>query len=356
VRQLHVLGVSDDGDALLLAPSRDGGKPSHRIALDERLRAAVRGHLTATGDKAESALSPKEIQSRLREGATPEQVAKAAQVPVARVMPYAAPVIAERERIVEQARGAYPQRHRGPAGTAPLGESVDAHLRELAGLKPETVEWSARRRYDGAWIVSVAYSARGGKREAEWLWRPADRTLNPLDAAASRLTADAAPATRRRSRPAARPATSTRTAAPRRAKKAAKSKPATKRTARTAAKPVARKAKAAPAPRSAAKTVKPVRTTARPAPKPAAKAVRRPASAKPVRSAVAKPARVARQGKAAAPVKRLRAVPDVPNTQATEPVAAPAPRRAGGHVPLPSWSDVLLGVAPAAAGGRRRRS
>ena len=46
VRQLHVLGVTDDGDALLLgpAPAKSGSssdKPSHRVRLDDRLRAAV---------------------------------------------------------------------------------------------------------------------------------------------------------------------------------------------------------------------------------------------------------------------------------------------------------------------------
>ena len=66
MRQLHVLGVSDDGQALLLGPS--AGKASHRLPLDEKLRAAVRGQLSAVGvDRAESALTPKEMQARMRE-------------------------------------------------------------------------------------------------------------------------------------------------------------------------------------------------------------------------------------------------------------------------------------------------
>ncbi|MDQ1705277.1 MAG: hypothetical protein QOF18_1643, partial [Frankiaceae bacterium] len=161
MRELHVLGVSDDGDALLLGPS--SGKASHRVPLDDRLRAAARGALAVpSSDRAEITLSPKEIQSRLRAGETPEEVAKAAQVPVARVLPYAVPVIAERQRIVDDARAAYLHRNRGPAGERPLGETVDAHLNDVPGLRPDTVEWSARRRRDAAWIVTLTYAARGG--------------------------------------------------------------------------------------------------------------------------------------------------------------------------------------------------
>ena len=104
MRQLHVVGVSDDGASLLLGTS-DNGKVTHQVPLDDRLRAAIRGQLSSPGtDRVESALPPREIQARLRAGETPEAVAKAAGVPLARVLPYAAPVLAERQRIVDEAR------------------------------------------------------------------------------------------------------------------------------------------------------------------------------------------------------------------------------------------------------------
>ena len=112
--QLHVLGVSDDGAALLLGTS-DNGKVTHRVPVDDRLRAAVRGQLSASHpDRVESALPPREIQARLRAGETEEAVAKAAGVPLARVLPYAAPVLAERQRIVDEARAVVVSRSRGP--------------------------------------------------------------------------------------------------------------------------------------------------------------------------------------------------------------------------------------------------
>jgi hypothetical protein len=416
VRQLHVLGVSDDGEALLLGPS--AGKASHRLRLDDKLRAAVRGQLSAVGvERAESALSPKEMQSRLREGASPEEVAKEAQVPVARVLPYAAPVIAERERIVEQARAAVLHRSRGPNGQRPLGEVVDVHLNDAAGLKPESVEWTARRRRDGAGEVHLAYAARGGRRAAPWLWRPLERDLTALDASATRLAAEEGGTTRRKpaaaKRPTAtRPATkrsagtratkksARRPAAAKKATKTVKAAKAARTSARPAAKPAARPAASKPAARKAA--AKPARTarTATPTPKrssvtrsrtaarraPAVvKATKAPAktvkkAAKAAKPAAVKPAKPARKrvSKPEPDVTLVRptVVPDPVVTEPPTPIVVIRPqvdpepepqpepepivaRRRGERVPLPSWSDVLLGVAPPEgsreANARRRR-
>jgi len=271
VRELHVVGVSDDGTSLLLGSSEDG-KVSHRIPIDDRLRSAVRGHLPVA-DRVESALPPREIQARLRAGDTPEAVAKAAGVPVARVLPYAAPVEAERQRIVGEARGASVRRPRGPASTTPMGELVDARLQDVSGLKEDTVEWSAARQADGDWLVSLRYAARGGRRSASWLWHPVQRELTAADLAASRLSSD------------------DRAVARRSAPKAVK---------RTGAKPTASAPARKPAPRRKAKQASRAKTTA----------------------------------------------PRTPTPVATETAGASGARRGTARVPIPSWSDVLLGVQP----------
>ena len=304
MRQLRVLGVSDDGASLLLGTS-ENGRASHQVPLDDRLRAAVRGQLAAsTGDRVESALSPKEIQARLRAGDTPEEVAKAAGVPVARVLPYAAPVEAERQRIVDDARAVPVTPPRGPKASRPLGEAVDARLAEVAGLKPDSVEWNARRRPDGAWVVSLSYAARGGRRSAAWLWQPGERELTAEDLSASRLAADDTGTKRSKSasRRGERSTPARRSAAP--------AKPARKRTtAKRAAKP-ASTAKAA--------------ATPKPAPKRVTTPAKRQRAAKPAPEVVSLP------------------VDEQPLQHDPEQPA----RRAGARVPVPSWSDVLLGVAP----------
>jgi len=382
VRELHVLGVSEDGSTLLLGTAKNATKPTHRIPLDERLRTAARGQLAPFGsDRAQSELSPKEMQSRLREGATVEEVAKAAGVPVARVLPYFVPVEAERSRIVDEARAARMHRNRGPAASTPLGQAVDTRLQDVTGIKPETIAWTARRRRDGAWVVGVSYHARG-RRKAEWLWQPLSREVTPLDPAAARLGADAIPAPAKRKTTATKPAPAK-----------AKAKPKPKPKPQPKAKPAAKKAATAAPARKVAKAAKPVKPAAAPkraaaakkaAPTPARKkvAATRPA-AKPVKPAAAKrpsvkpPTRKHAVTKPRRPRVVAAPVPDddgpyfepaviqlpvavpvpapieeppaavvEPLEPAEEQPAAPAAssRRPGQRVPVPSWSDVLLGV------------
>lgn len=338
MRQLHVLGVSDDGDALLLGTATDGSKPTHRIPLDDKLRAVVRGQLSAVvSDRSEIALAPKEIQARLRAGDTPEEVAKAAQVPVARVLPYAAPVIAERERIIEQARAAVLHRHRGPNGERPLGDLVDLRLSETPGLRSDTVEWTARRRQDGAWIVTLAYAARGGRRRASWLWRPVDRDLTALDVSGSRLAAEDSGSAPRRRRSTG---SGTATARP---KPAARKKtgPAKKKTAGAKKKAAARKAtaKKAPARKSIARKA--------PAKRPVVKKAvvkKAPAAKRPVAKKAAAATKTVRKATATKRVAKPAARKPRAEPRPAPMLPSPAATHRGAHVPLPSWSDVLLGV------------
>jgi hypothetical protein len=295
VRQLEVVAVSDDGTYVLLAGAEDAVRATHAVRIDSRLQAAIRGELDDS-ERRESELPPKEIQARLRAGESAEQVAKAAKVPVARVLRYAGPVISERERIVDQVRVAVLQRARGPELSMPLGEVVEKRLAATAGLRPETVDWTARRREDGAWIVDLSYVAKGGSRTASWLWQPAERELSSLNALATRIGAEDSPA---------RPA-----------RKRAAAKPATKR---------------APAKASA-------RTPARTAAKTAGKSVG---------TTAAKTARTSAEAAPPKPARKPRRKPRV----FEPPVIAPS----GGRVEVPSWSDVLLGVqSPAAPRGRQK--
>ncbi len=301
MRQLTVLAVSDDGTHLLLAGSSDAAKPTHTIVIDDRLAAAVRGELN-NGTRRESALTPKEIQARLRAGDTPEQVAKAADVPVNRVLRFFGPVASERDRIITQAQAATMRRTRGPAATMPLGEAVERRLATTTGLHRESVEWTAKRREDGAWVVALRYAARGGTRSAAWLWQPADRDLTALDPAATRIVTGEQGGARRTPAGSATPeAASTRT----------RRRPAVATPRRPTVPRAGKAAKPAAAPATAAQPVK------EPAPTP----------------------RVRREAK-----------------------SIPPPPSRSGRVPVPAWDDVLFGARPATAeaepvaGGTRSRS
>jgi hypothetical protein len=310
VRQLEVMSVSDDGNHILLAASEDAARATHQLRISNRLVQAINGELDADEEHRESELSPKEIQARLRAGDSVEQVAKAARIPVARIMIYATPVISERARIIDQARAARLRKPRGPESTASLGTVVTKRLTEIAGLRPETVEWRTKRRSDGAWVVEMSYAARGGSRTALWLWRPAGRELTALNALGTRLGVQEPAATPARRRSAPAPSSS----------------------------PPARRAPAA----KQAKPAKPARSAKQAAatPTPTAKKAR--------------PKRAVKATTAAKPAAK-RAKP-APKRSRSEPRQAPTleiPEKKNGRVPIPSWDSVLLGVA-SPTGGRRR--
>lgn len=308
MRQLEVMAVSDDGNHLLLAASEDAARATHQLRIDNRLVQAINGELDTEDEHRESELSPKEIQARLRAGDSVEQVAKAARIPVSRIMIYATPVISERARIIDQARAARLRRHRGPESTASLGSVVTKRLAEIAGLRPETVEWRTKRRPDGAWVVELSYAARGGSRTAQWLWRPAGRELTALNPLGTRLGAQEPPAAPHRKRPAA-PAPAARTTTPR--------------------KPAAKRAAAAPA-----------RRTVKPAAKPATKST-------PKATPKSTPKATSKATPRPKPAKRQRREPR------PAPMLEP-PEKKNGRVQIPTWDSVLLGVASPTGRGRRR--
>jgi hypothetical protein len=360
VRQLHVVALSEDGRSVLLGTSKNAKTGGFSLALDARLAAALRGDLPRPGEQQvrETGVSPKEIQARLRAGESPEQIANAAGVPVARVERFAGPVLSERERIIEEARAAYVSRNRRGASLLPLGDAVDAALAETSSLRPDSVSWTARRLESGHWLVQVAYVARARARTAAWVYEPHTRAVTASDTASAALghvSDDAAPrrtaaaVTRRTAAGKAKPKPkAAATAKP--AKKAAKKAPAEKVTAKKAP------AKKAPVKRVSAKKAPAKRVSAKKAPVKkvtAKKVTAKKVTAKKVTAKKARPAarkKVAPAVKWGAPVEPTTGPPTlrvVPPAQ-EEPTSAPAAkRRAAGERPqVPDWADVLLGAAP----------
>ena len=165
---LTLAGLSEDGKRLLLVS--DAGV-EFTLDVDARFRAALRGDHARLGQleiQMDSALRPRDIQARIRAGESPETVAAAAQTTVEKIMPYAAPVLAEREHVAQRAQRASIRRPAtagaAPAGSRTLGDAVGSHLRAL-NVDPGGVDWDAWRREDGRWTLTAAY--RSPAREGE---------------------------------------------------------------------------------------------------------------------------------------------------------------------------------------------
>lgn len=155
--ELRVVAVSNDGTRLVL---KAADSTEYTLPIDERLRAAVRNDRARLGQieiEVESHLRPRDIQARIRAGASAEEVAQFAGIPVDRVRRFEGPVLAERAFMAERARKTPVRRPGENTGTGPqLGEAVQERLL-LRGADKETVQWDSWRRDDGTWEVLLVY-------------------------------------------------------------------------------------------------------------------------------------------------------------------------------------------------------
>ncbi len=115
----------------------------------------------------ESALSPREIQARIRAGESVAEVAKAAGVPNDQIEVYAGPVLAEREHAALMARTA-PVRRRGEASAHRMLGDVVTDALAVRDIEPELIRWDAWRGEDRRWTVRAAWSTSEGDQHADF--------------------------------------------------------------------------------------------------------------------------------------------------------------------------------------------
>lgn len=111
-------------------------------------------------------LRPREIQDRVRGGASVEELIELTGMPARRIEPFAHPVLAERARIAELGKQSRPRRADGPAQLS-LWEIL-ATAFAARGLDLSTSEWDAWRDPAGQWIIGVTWSAGHSTTTAEW--------------------------------------------------------------------------------------------------------------------------------------------------------------------------------------------
>ncbi len=177
--ELRVVAVSNDGTRLVL---KAADSTEYTLPIDERLRAAVRGDRPRLGQieiEVESHLRPRDIQARIRAGATAEEVAQMAGIPVDRVRRFEGPVLAERAFMAERARKT-PVRRPGENSGPLLGEAVQERLM-LRGAERDTVQWDSWRRDDGTWEVLLVYRVAGEPHSASWTYDPPRRLVQAVD-------------------------------------------------------------------------------------------------------------------------------------------------------------------------------
>jgi hypothetical protein len=177
--ELRVVAVSNDGTRLVL---KAADSTEYTLPIDERLRAAVRNDRARLGQieiEVESHLRPRDIQARIRAGASAEEVAQLAGIPVDRVRRFEGPVLAERAFMAERARKT-PVRRPGENTGPQLGEAVQERL-TLRGAEKDTAQWDSWRRDDGTWEVLLVYRVAGEPHSASWTYDPPRRLVQAVD-------------------------------------------------------------------------------------------------------------------------------------------------------------------------------
>jgi hypothetical protein len=202
VDELHVVGLSEDEDFLVVAGD-DG--TAFRLAVDDATSAVAGRSPARTADRYAAArppatrdpettmdltLRPRDIQARIRAGATVDDVIAESSLPRDRVERYAGPMLAERAHVATLARDT--EVRRDLASDAPLSRAVAERLTTV-GVDEATADWDAWRREDGRWVVRIAYAAGRVERSGHWVFDPRAGSLLADDAEARWLIDPSAP-------------------------------------------------------------------------------------------------------------------------------------------------------------------
>ncbi|MBO0680254.1 DUF3071 domain-containing protein [Mycolicibacterium sp. S2-37] len=193
MRELEVVGLDVDGKRIV-CETASGEK--FLLRSDDRLRAAVRGDRAGSSRPANQTmmdvevhnmLRPRDIQSKIRAGASVEQVANASGMPIERVERFAHPVLLERSRAAELATAAHPVLADGPA-VLTLLETITTAL-VARGLDPDDTNWDAWRNEDGRWTVQLSWKAGRSDNVAHFRFVPGAHggTVTAFDEAAADL-------------------------------------------------------------------------------------------------------------------------------------------------------------------------
>lgn len=190
MRELMLIGLDVDGKNIIC----EGGDPADKflIRVDDRLRAAVRGDRPRAGqntrdNEVRGVLSPKDIQARIRAGASVEELAETSGMDITKIDRFAHPVLLERQRAAELATAAHPVLADGPT-VETLLETVTTALASR-GLSAEATSWDAWRAEDGRWTVRMSWHAGRSENVAHFRFTPGSHggTVTAIDEAASEL-------------------------------------------------------------------------------------------------------------------------------------------------------------------------
>ncbi|QPK81977.1 DUF3071 domain-containing protein [Schaalia sp. ZJ405] len=181
--ELELLGVGGDGESLVFTDTQG---ERYQVPITDELRAATRRdrpRIEVAPEPTAQSLRPRDIQSLLRAGASPEELASAHGMDVQSIRRYEAPVEAEKQYALQRARsiviGSEPD---GPL----MGDLVVDRL-AARGVDPQSLTWTARRGSSGPWQICLTFVQGAAEHAAQWSLHPSGG-LDAVDQEAQWLT------------------------------------------------------------------------------------------------------------------------------------------------------------------------
>ncbi len=174
--ELVYMGRSDDNLSLIFLDD-DGNEYS--VTIDEHLLRDVTApsKVAQFESPAETPLSPREIQARVRRGESVESIAAESGESVDRVDRYAGPVLAERHHMATKARETFVRRSHGDV----ILQDIAIGQLENRGIEAFDLEWDSYRREDGRWNITVTWPTGSGAGLATWIFDPASQGIVAAD-------------------------------------------------------------------------------------------------------------------------------------------------------------------------------
>ena len=178
--ELRVTGRSEDGSHLLLTDHED---KEFTLRISDNLRATInQPRLASVPTESAPTLSIKELQARLRGGASIDDLAREANWSFEKVERFAGPILQERSYILSVANSVVVK----GAGTRDSQTFIEVVTARLAanGVTADALEWNTHRRDDGQWVIRLAYPSNNSS-DATWIFDLAKRTITSDDEGAS---------------------------------------------------------------------------------------------------------------------------------------------------------------------------
>ena len=169
--------VDEEGNLIL---SLDGAQAVLEASeqLEDALLASRKIKAQAAAQKRLAPLPISRIQSMLRAGKAPAEVAEELQVGESLISKIAGPVENEKRAAVQQFLSGFYQK--APMRKERVAEIISRSLSRI-GVKKNAVRWSASREGRGPWTVTAEFDRDGNRWIPSWSWDGQDNSISSLN-------------------------------------------------------------------------------------------------------------------------------------------------------------------------------